>query len=144
MPPSTPPPSIRWPALVLKRTDQILAGAILAVGLALLGLYWTYQSLWGRGLIDIDHSQPQEIPFLVDVNEADWPELTLLPNVGEQLAKRIVDFRETHGGKFRDLDQLKDVRGIGPKTFESVKPYLVPIPDVEATAGEAAAQGNKS
>jgi competence protein ComEA len=144
MPASKPPLPGRWPLLILKRTDQLLAGTVLAVGLALLGLYWAYQSLWGRGLIDIDDSQPQEIPFLVDINDAEWPELTLLPNVGEQLAKRIVDYRDTHGGKFRDLDQLKDVRGIGPKTFESVKPYLVPIPEVEATAGEGTSDGSKS
>jgi competence protein ComEA len=145
MPASAPsPPQGRWPILTLKRSDQLLAGSLLAVGLALLGLYWAYQSLWGRGLIDIDRAEPREVQFLVDVNEADWPELTLLPNVGEQLAKRIVEYRDSNGGRFRDLDQLKDVRGIGPKTFDSVKPYLVPIPDIEATAGEATDDGRKS
>ncbi|HUE74210.1 MAG TPA: helix-hairpin-helix domain-containing protein [Pirellulaceae bacterium] len=137
MPADSPQPlQDRWPIVVLKRKDQLVAGALLIVGLILLGLYWGYQSLWGRGLIDIDHAQPHEIQFLTDINEADWPELALLPNVGERLAKRIVEYRDSHG-PFRDLDQLKDVRGIGPKTFDSVKPYLVPIPDVEATAGEA-------
>lgn len=137
MPAASPqPPHDRGPILVLKRRDQLVAGSFLMVGLVLLGLYWGYQSLWGRGLIDIDHTESQEIQFLTDINEADWPELALLPNVGERLAKRIVEYRDAHG-PFRDLDQLKDVRGIGPKTFDSVKPYLVPIPDVEATAGEA-------
>lgn len=122
-----------------------MAGTILAAALALLGIYWSYQALFGRGLIDIDRADPREIPFLVDVNQADWPELALLPNIGEQLAKRIVAHRAEHG-PFRDLDQLQDVRGIGPKTFESMRPYLVPIPDVEATAGEGvgAADGNRS
>ena len=137
------PPHRHGPILVLERSDQLVAGTILAAGLALLGLYWGYQSIWGRGLIDIDKSEPQEIQFLVDVNNADWPELALLPNVGEQLAKRIIEYRADHG-PFRDLDQLKDVRGIGPKTFDSVRPYLVPIPDVEATAGEAAEDSSKS
>jgi competence protein ComEA len=124
--------------LILRRPDQLIAATILAAALAVLGLYWTYQALFGRGLIDIDRAEPQEIQFLVDLNEADWPELALLPNVGEQLAKRIVEFRRQQPSeRFRDLDQLQDVRGIGPKTFDSVRPYLVPIPDVEATAGDS-------
>ena len=141
---SQPPPS-RWPALSLRRSDQFVAAAILAAALAVLGLYWSYQQFFGRGLIDIDHAQRQQIQFLVDVNQADWPELALLPNIGEQLAKRIIVYRDQHGGRFRDLDQLKDVRGIGPKTFDGMRPYLMPIPDVEATAGERAAEdGRKS
>lgn len=139
---SSPPPG-RWPDLVLKRPDQFVAGAFLAAALMALGLYLAYQAYWGRGLVDIDQSEPQPIRFLVDVNEADWPELALLPNVGQQLARRIVEHRNSHG-PFRDLDQLQDVRGIGPKTFESVKPYLMPIPDIEATAGEEAEDGSKS
>ena len=137
-----PAPS-RWPALILRPSDQLVAAAILAAALAVLGLYWTYQQFFGRGLIDIDRAPPREILFLVDVNEADWPELALLPDVGEQLARRIVEYRAKHG-PFRDLDQLKDVRGIGPKTFDGMRPYLLKLPDVEATAGEASSAGDDS
>jgi len=56
-----------------------------------------------------------------------------MPNIGEQLAKRIVAER-TDRGPFRDLAELRRVRGIGPKTLESMKPYLLPIPDLETTA----------
>ncbi len=76
MPNSAPQPPGRWPNLVLKRTDQLVAGSILAAGLATLGAYWACQSLWGGGLIDIDQAEPEEIEFLVDVNQADWPEPT--------------------------------------------------------------------
>ncbi|HZL86847.1 MAG TPA: helix-hairpin-helix domain-containing protein [Pirellulaceae bacterium] len=137
-----PAPS-RWPALTLRPSDQFVAATILAAALAVLGFYWTYQQFFGRGLIDIDRAPPREILFLVDVNEADWPELALLPDVGEQLARRIVEYRAEHG-PFRDLDQLKDVRGIGPKTFDGMRPYLLKLPDVEATAGEASSAGDDS
>jgi len=137
-----PAPS-RWPALTLRPSDQFVAATILAAALAVLGFYWTYQQFFGRGLIDIDRAPPREILFLVDVNEADWPELALLPDVGEQLARRIVEYRAKHG-PFRDLDQLKDVRGIGPKTFDGMRPYLLKLPDVEATAGEASSAGDDS
>lgn len=136
-------PTNLGPRMILRRRDQLVAGSILVVALVLMGLHWWYQAAFHRGLIDIDRAEPREIRFAVDINQADWPELALLPNIGEQLARRIVEHRAEHG-RFRDLDQLKDVRGIGPKTFESVKHYLVPLPDVEATAGEAGVDESKA
>lgn len=130
----------RW---ILRRRDQLLAAGVLAVALAALGLHWAYQATWGRGLIDIDRAEPREIQFAIDINQADWPELALLPDIGEGLARRIVEHRATHG-PFRDLEQLQDVRGIGPKTMDSMRPYLVPIADMEATAGDDLSDGDKS
>jgi competence protein ComEA len=78
-------------------------------------------------LIDIDHAEPIAMQFQIDVNRADWTELALLPDVGEQLAKRIVADRAVNG-PFRDLDDLGRVRGIGPRTIEGMRPYLLPLP----------------
>ena len=143
MSPSSKLPERRGNVWTLRRADQIVAGTILAAALAVLGLYWIYEAQFGRGLIEIDRAEQQKIQFLVDVNQADWPELALLPNVGEQLAKRIVEHRRAHG-PFRDLDQLQDVRGIGPKTFDGMRRYLLPLPDVEATAESTGTAGNKA
>jgi len=57
-----------------------------------------------------------------------------MPGIGEQLAKRIVEYRVDHG-PFRDYRDLRKVRGIGPKTLDGMMPYLVPLPDLETTAG---------
>ena len=57
-----------------------------------------------------------------------------MPGVGEVLAKRIVDDREVHG-PFRDDSDLRRVRGIGPKTLDGMRPYLMPMPETAATAG---------
>jgi hypothetical protein len=46
-----------------------------------------------------------------------------MPNIGEQLAKRIATDRAERG-PFRDLADLRRVRGIGPKTLESMKPSI--------------------
>lgn len=43
-----------------------------------------------------------------------------LPGVGEVLARRIVEYREAHGG-FRSVDQLRDVTGIGDRRFAELK-----------------------
>ena len=61
--------------------------------------------------------------------------MCLMPGIGEQLARRIVAERTT-GGPFRDWDDLRRVRGIGPRTLEGMRPYLLPMPDWEATAGD--------
>ncbi|HCT41663.1 MAG TPA: competence protein ComEA [Moraxellaceae bacterium] len=50
----------------------------------------------------------------VDINTADARELSRrLNGIGEKKAKAIVDYRNANGG-FRSLDQLEQVKGIGP------------------------------
>jgi len=119
------------PGPLLRRSDQ----AVLAVfgGLALAGMIaaWFVQDGWSGRLTEIDEQQPREAKFLVDINTAQWPELSQLPRVGEVLAKRIVASREEHG-PFRSHDDLDRVYGIGPKTIEKIRPYLLPIEEQDA------------
>ncbi|TVS15259.1 MAG: hypothetical protein EA424_16735 [Planctomycetaceae bacterium] len=111
---------------LLSRLDQASIAVILTVALA--AILW---SLFSRGyhhggLIDIEQAESVEIEFLVDVNTAEWPELTLLPNIGEVLAQRIIEYRQQEGS-FTDHDQLQQVAGIGPRTLEAIRPYLAPL-----------------
>jgi len=125
-----------WPRLVLRRADQAVAAVCLAASLVAIAGWCAWQTRLKTRLIDIERAEPIAIDFQIDVNRADWPELALMPNVGEQLAKRIVADRAERGA-FHDLAELRRVRGVGPKTLESMKPYLLPLPDLEATAGGA-------
>ena len=97
----------------------------MAASLVCLGWHWGW---WGgnRPAIEIDRATPQTIVFQIDINQADWAELTLLPTVGEALAKRIVEYRDTHG-PFQRPSDLRKVRGIGPKTLDRIQPYLLPM-----------------
>src|SRR5690349_21318696 len=122
-----------WPRLVLRRADQAVAATVVVLSLAMMAGWWIWQGQLRGRLIDIERAEPIAIDFKIDVNQADWPELALMPNIGEQLSKRIVADRQERG-PFRDLSELRRVRGIGPKTLESMKPFLLPLPDVEATA----------
>ena len=124
----------RWPVLFLRRRDQAVAASLLAIALLAIALHWTWQASQRRRLLEIDRAEPNLAEFQVNINEADWPEFALMPGVGETLAKRIVDDREANG-PFQDHSDLRRVRGIGPKTLDGIKPYLVPIPDAAATAG---------
>lgn len=61
-------------------------------------------------------------PGVVNLNEASESELETLPGVGPATAKAIVDYR-TQNGRFRSVDDLLNVRGIGPAKLEQIKPH---------------------
>ena len=50
-------------------------------------------------------------------------ELITLPGIGPALADRIVAYRDEFG-TFKTLDDLRNVKGIGDKSLEKIRPYL--------------------
>lgn len=57
----------------------------------------------------------------INLNTATQEDLSgNLDGVGEAIAKRIIEYRDTYG-KFSSIDELKNVAGIGEKTFEKIK-----------------------
>lgn len=56
----------------------------------------------------------------VNINTASVAELQTLPRIGPQIAQRIVDYR-TKNGKFKRVEDIMKVRGIGEKVFEEIK-----------------------
>ena len=135
MPSRTDPIPPRQPSWLLRRADQAAVAVLVMVGLGATVTWWLSQGGQQGRLIELEEAEPRTASFQVDVNSADWPELAQLPGIGETLARRIVDSRQTDG-PFLDHDDLKRIRGIGPKKVEEVRPYLVPIPDGNALAGK--------
>ena len=121
---------------VLRRADQAVVASLVVMALVAMAVYWVVQGGPRGGLVEIDRAAPLVARFQVDVNKAEWPELAQLPEVGETLARRIVESRE-ESGAFGDLNDLRRVRGIGPRTLERMKPYLLPMPGRENVAGAA-------
>ena len=60
---------------------------------------------------------------LVNINTAGISELTTLNGIGEKKAQAIMTYREEQG-LFGTLEELKNIPGIGDKTFENLKPYI--------------------
>ncbi len=133
MSPSHPQPRRTLP-LLIKRMDQVAVASLVLAALLSTGLYWLVQGGATGRLVEIDRAAPESVVFQLDVNEADWPEFTVLPGIGETLARRIVESRNADG-PFADLDELQRVRGIGPKTLEQIRPYLRPLPPAANVAG---------
>jgi competence protein ComEC len=57
---------------------------------------------------------------LININTASIEELAALPRIGMVRAKAIVDHR-TVNGRFNSIDELEQVRGIGPATVVTIK-----------------------
>ncbi len=55
----------------------------------------------------------------IDLNTADEAALDALPGIGPATAKAIVAYRESHG-PFTSVDQLLEVRGIGPAKLDQL------------------------
>ena len=62
-------------------------------------------------------------PVRMNLNTADASLLQRLPRIGPALAGRIVAYREANG-PFRRVEDVVNVRGIGAKTLEQLRPWL--------------------
>jgi competence protein ComEA len=60
----------------------------------------------------------------ININTASAEQLESLPGVGPATARAILDYRKQNGG-FQSVDELIEVRGIGPKKLEQIRPYVV-------------------
>ena len=56
----------------------------------------------------------------ININTATVRQLVDLPSIGDKMAQRIVDYRNTKG-KFKTKEEIKEVSGIGDKTYEAIK-----------------------
>lgn len=61
-------------------------------------------------------------PKVININTANADELDELPGVGPVIAQRIIEYREAMGG-FKSLEELIEVKGIGEKTMEKIRPF---------------------
>ncbi len=57
------------------------------------------------------------------LNHATASELTAIPRISQRLATAIIAMR-TQKGPFTRIEQLRDIRGIGPKTLQRIRPHL--------------------
>jgi competence protein ComEA len=105
--------------------------------IVLLAVFWIVLVVrYARNRATIPDPQPAvgartaELVNQIDPNRATWEELAAIPGLGEKRARAIVARREQllrdHPGElpFREPDDLRRVKGIGPATVSNLMPYL--------------------
>lgn len=70
------------------------------------------------GVTAISPQQPGDTR--VNINTATQKELETLPGIGPTKAQDIINYR-TQNGPFKSIEDIVKVKGIGEKTFESIK-----------------------
>lgn len=85
---------------------------------------------WEPGPDEAKQSEPQgeeqpltQVQFPLDINTATVEQLKFIPRVGDVMSQRIVQYREQIGG-YADLEQLRDIKGVGDSTYEHLYAYL--------------------
>jgi comEA protein len=59
----------------------------------------------------------------IELNRATSEQLQTLPGIGPAIAHRIVTYRNEHGA-FVLVDDLTEVKGIGPRTLVRIRPFI--------------------
>jgi len=60
----------------------------------------------------------------ININTATVAELETLPGIGSVYAQRIVAYRQEHGS-FKTIEELENVRGIGPACIAQIRDLVV-------------------
>lgn len=76
------------------------------------------------GVIDnFDNQSSVNTGGLVNINKASKEELKTLPGIGDGIAGKIIDYRNTNGN-FTCIEDIKKVSGIKDKLFAKIKEYI--------------------
>ena len=59
----------------------------------------------------------------ININKATQTELETIPSVGPSTALKIIEYREQNG-KFKSIEDIKNVSGIGDAKYEKMKDYI--------------------
>lgn len=115
--------------LLLRGRDQTTILVGLLICLTMMVASWAVSVRFGVGLIEPAAQPRQTAEFRIDLNTASGAELELLPGIGPALARRIMVARTEHPFTSpEDVDRR--VKGIGAKTIDKMRPYLLPMSEV--------------
>ncbi|HUG20602.1 MAG TPA: helix-hairpin-helix domain-containing protein [Planctomycetaceae bacterium] len=79
----------------------------------------------------------EPVRFQLDLNSACVEELVLLPGIGEVRAASIVRYR-AEVGPFQTVDELRRIKGIGPKTLSGLTEMVYVHPLASETPRQTA------
>lgn len=114
-----------------RRVDVTCLAAVLC-----LAAIWSIEGtpIGERGDSSVELRMADSVRRGIDPNTANWPEIALLPGLGESVGRRVVEYREHRcaearvGGNacriFHCPGDLLAIRGIGPQTLARIGSFL--------------------
>lgn len=99
------------------RRSQVVLGAFVA----LLVLLLAYRGYGPR--LNARPTEHTRATDRMDLNSADVCQLEQVPGIGPKTARAIAEHRDAHG-PFASVENLLDVHGVGPVTYEKVRDHL--------------------
>ncbi|MCF6270296.1 MAG: helix-hairpin-helix domain-containing protein [Melioribacteraceae bacterium] len=75
-------------------------------------------------LYDFSGNELKSVLTKININNASVEELKTLPGIGVKTAEKIILYRNNYG-KFRTINDLIKVSGIGEKKLEKIKNYIL-------------------
>lgn len=74
-------------------------------------------------IIPGNNNEEEQNSSKININKATFTELITLPGIGEATAVKILEYRKTNGN-FQNIEQIKNVSGIGEAKFNVIKEYI--------------------
>jgi competence protein ComEA len=107
---------------VFKFTKEEKIVLVFLIGSVLLGSSFLYLKKRNPAPFSaLEFKEPDEAPSeKININNATMDELIGIKGLGRSLAGRIIDYREREG-RFASVEDIKNVKGIGEKKFQSIK-----------------------
>ncbi len=102
------------------RKESLAAFFLITTILIGTGIKYSIDQHWWLPETEVVDTDPESIKLKIDLNRAEWYELIILPGIGEKKARAIVEYRK-EAGRFKTIEQLCEVSGIGTKTVKKIK-----------------------
>ncbi|MDR0975138.1 MAG: helix-hairpin-helix domain-containing protein [Ruminococcus sp.] len=85
--------------------------------------YSEIESLYTESAYEIiESTYTENVSELINLNTANMEELLTLDGVGEVIAARIIEYRETYG--FRSVEELMNIKGIGEAKYAKIVSHV--------------------
>lgn len=105
----------------LRDGDRVIVPSLLKIGSDENGIDG------GNADVNKHSGEIPTINYPIDLNTATTEDLDTLPGIGMVRAQDIIRYREEHGF-FNNINELKNVKGIGDSTFEQIKDLVTVNP----------------
>ncbi|HUV39382.1 MAG TPA: helix-hairpin-helix domain-containing protein [Planctomycetota bacterium] len=110
-----------------RRLELLVVYALCVLLLGSLGVLWLRQKGFFTAEPVVEHTPDRRLAKPIELNAAEWWELTEIRGIGEVRAKAIIRWRDTYGG-FDNLDHVREVPGIPDTVVDEMRDKVTVTP----------------